>query len=74
MKLKDYWKKLDEKGREAFASRAGTTVLTIDRKYLNSINIPRRSKLTQLIEATNGAVSRDEMLNHFYPPAEQGAA
>ena len=67
MKFNEYWNNLSNKEREAYAESAGTTVLTVDRKYLNAKNIPRRQKIKQLVAATDGAVSRNEMLEHFYP-------
>jgi len=74
MNFIEYYKNLDEKDREAFADKADTTVLTVERKYLNGKNVPRREKLNKLIAATRGEVSRFEMLDHFYPSVEQGAA
>lgn len=74
MRFAEYWVSLNEQQQEAFAQRAGTTILTIDRKYLKAKNVPRPKRMVRLIDATEGNVSRKEMFDHFYPPPSEGQA
>lgn len=57
-----------EKLRKEYAARAGTTTKHIETHYLSTPprKIPRRERMAQLAQATNGAVSITELLEHFY--------
>ena len=70
MRIRDFYTGLDDAAKAAYASRVGTTTQTIERKYLNADHVPRRDRMADLIAATDGKVSRVEMLDHFYPEQE----
>jgi hypothetical protein len=73
MQFRDYFFSLTPPEREQYAARAGTSVDYIRMHLISSPprKIPRRKLLDALIEATEGKVSRKEMLRHIYPPEQQ---
>lgn len=64
--------------REQFAARAGTTVPYIERKLLRTDPTKRpdvRTKLMQaLADASDGALTYDDMLDYFYREKNKDAA
>lgn len=74
MRFKTYWRDLPDPDKANFAAGCGTSPQNIERKYANAEQVPRRPRLEKMIELANPVVSRDEMLEHFYPVRERGAA
>lgn len=74
MKFSDYYKSLDEKGKEDFARRVITTTKYIEIKLLPRRSIPRDELMRALWEQSDGNVSREEVLEHFYPSNADEAA
>ena len=66
MKFSDYFKSLNSSAQEIYASRAGTTANYIRVHLLAKRRIPRPALLDGLAQASQGKVSRDEILAHFY--------
>ena len=69
MELYEYYKSLDKKEREAYAERAGTTLL-----YLNNHIMKPRPKgikgasldyMQRLARASDGKVDLSEVVDHF---------
>ena len=76
MKLIDYWNSLSETEKAEFAEEVGASVMTIKQKYMcppHSREVPRRERMQKMISKAGHKVSRNEFLEHFYPP-EQGTA
>ena len=73
MQFAEFLKGLDESARADYARRAGTTPGYIRVHLLSGRKVPRRDLLEALVVASDGQVSRTEMLDHFFPPAPQGA-
>lgn len=67
MRFRDYYLSLSAEEREAYATRAGTTV-----KYLPQLTnerpfkVPKDDLLRRLAEASEGNVSLEEVLSHFF--------
>jgi len=69
MELYDYFKSLDDDGREGFASRAETSVNYLSTHIMKPRPRPIKGAsvpyMQRLSEATEGAVSLHEVLSHF---------
>lgn len=73
----DYLKGLSDSELAAYASEAGVSIETIRQKYMRTNNreVPRLGRMIRLTQASHGKVSRQAVLDHFYPPVlwEQAA-
>ena len=70
MNFDTFFNGLTEAEQTAYADKAGTSVCTIKGKYLapeERRQIPQNSRMKRLLSATDGKVSRNEILEHFYP-------
>lgn len=67
MKFKKYWRNLSHADKQAFSRACGTSPQNIERKYVNAEQVPRRDRMEKMIALSQPEVSRDEMLEHFYP-------
>jgi len=72
MKFRDFFQDLDAEAQKRYAQRAGTTAKYIYTHYMSQPprKIPRRELMHSLVDASDGAVSLDELLEHFYLPPE----
>ena len=68
MRFPEFFKRLDESQRTEYAERAGTSVEYIRAHLIYARRVPRRDLLEALVMASDGQVSRKEILEHFYPP------
>ena len=68
MRFAEYFLGLDEAQRTAYAERAGTTTEYIRAQLVRAKKVPRRDLFDALIQASEGRVTREELLDHFYPP------
>ncbi len=66
MDFKAYYRSLDRSEREAYAVRAGTTVGYLENHLVYARKMPRRDLIERLANATEGAVSLDEIIEHFF--------
>ncbi len=75
MNYRDYLNNQDEPALLAYAERAETTIGYIQRHYLANppSRTPRRDKFELLSSATNGDVSKQEVLEHFYGQMDKAA-
>lgn len=64
----DYWRGLSKDERQAYASRAGTTVKYIETHLIGvpPRKIPRQNLMGGLAKASRGRVSQEDLLRHFY--------
>lgn len=75
MNLIDYWNSLDNQARSAYAARVGTSVLNISCHYIpRARKIPRQHRLALMAEASEGRVSMEEVVRHFYPQVNNRAS
>lgn len=77
MDFRQFYASLTDAEKKDFADRAGTTPKNIEAHYLSTPprKIPRKDRMEQLAQASNGAVSMVELLEHFYglePTARSG--
>lgn len=73
MQYQRYLRSLTTAELEAYAARAGTSVGYIRNAIRNANKIPRPDLLNRLLSATEGEVSREEILEHFYPAPREAA-
>ncbi|WP_262967242.1 hypothetical protein [Methylobacter psychrophilus] len=64
--FKEYFLGLTKEAREDYASRAGTTAYYIHTHLINRYKIPRKKLLQGLAEASNGAITEEELIKFFY--------
>lgn len=69
MTFVDFYKNLSAKERETYHKRAGCAPNYIDAHLIHARRTPRPGRMEKMVEATDGAVSWNEMLSHFYPAA-----
>ena len=77
MNFRDYFSGLSNEDKNAFAARCNTSSNYIQVHYMSSPprKVPRRDRLDEMAAASNGQVSYDEIINHFfYPPAENSCS
>lgn len=76
MDLISYFDSLSEAQQEAYAGRCDTTAkyLSTHIMYSPPRKIPRRELMYALAEQSQGKVSFDEVLKHFYPKPEKKRA
>lgn len=75
MKFKTYYRSLKQPEREAFAKRASTTVGYIENHLIHARKQPRKKLMESLAEASQGEVSYQEVVKHFFgESAEESAA
>jgi len=70
MSLLNYWKNLEDAERVTLAQHLDASLMTVQQKYMcpaHSREVPRKKRMNRLIELVSDKVSRDEVLNHFYP-------
>lgn len=72
MKLREYYLGLTPEQREAYAKRAGTTIGYLP-QLMTWHRFPKPNLMKALAEASEGNVSRDEVLEHFYSQAPNRA-
>lgn len=65
MKFKDYWFSLNADDKMEYAEKSGTTVTYIRHHYMVPDRRPTPDRLKTMVKATNGKVSRKEMIAHF---------
>ena len=73
MRFPDFFRGLSDQQRERYADRAGTTVEYIRVHLIRAKRIPRPDLMDSLVQASAGAVSRKELLDHFYPPSAEAS-
>lgn len=66
MKLKTFYRQLPRAEREAYAKRAGTTVNYLENHLIPARKMPRRDLMERLAAASNGEVSLDDVIQHFF--------
>lgn len=69
MDFKTYFSSLSKEEREAFARRAGTSVAYIQIHLMPRNRIPRPELMQKLCKASRGKISRQALLDFFYPEA-----
>lgn len=69
MILRAYYDSLNSKEKMAYAERAGTSSQYIQIHLMSAPprKVPRPDLMRQLVDATDGACSLEEVLSHFYP-------
>jgi len=67
MDFSDYFNSLDQKGRDRYARRAGTSSEYIRIHLVKRNRMPRPQLLQKLATASRGKVSYEEVVAHFYP-------
>ena len=66
MLFKDYFLSLTKQSRKEYAKRAGTTEQYISGHLINCYKTPRRKLLIRLADASNGAITFDELVTFFF--------
>lgn len=66
MKFKNYFLSLSEQEQCAYAARAQVSRQYIQVHLLKPRRVPRPKTMAGLVRAARGAVSWEEMLQHFY--------
>lgn len=69
MRFADFYRSLSKDERASFAERSSTTVNYIEIHLLAAPErrkTPREKLMRRLVEASNGKVSFEEVLAHFY--------
>lgn len=71
MEFRTYFTSLDSDGRKRFAKRARTSVMYIQLHLMATPprKVPRPDLMRRLVDATQGACSMRDVLNHFYAEA-----
>lgn len=67
MKLREYIESLSQEEQDEYAIRAGTTGNHLRMHLKHARKIPRLDLMMGLWEGSKGRVSRQEVLDHFYP-------
>ena len=75
MKFNEFIASKSDDDLQAYAQRCGTTVFYLKNQLKNAYKTPRNRLLNALWQESNGELSRDEVMQHFFPPpSEQLAA
>ncbi len=67
-KFRSYWLSLDIKQRHEYATRSGTTASYIANQLLGKRRNPKTETKIKLVKASGGKITREDILDHFYPP------
>ena len=73
MRFPEFFRGLDEAQRNEYAERAGTTSDYIRVHLIHARRVPRPELMEALVLASDGQVTRNEILEHFYPPIAKAA-
>lgn len=65
MNFRDWYRALDREARKAFADRADTSPEYIEIHLLPRRKTPRRDTMQALADASDGALSFEDMVNYF---------
>lgn len=74
MTFNDFYKGMDQDELKAYADRCGTTVLYLKHQLRRANKVPRADLLNALWEQSRGKLTRQDVLDHFYPSAERQTA
>lgn len=67
-KFKSFVKVKSDDGKlEAYAHKSGTTGPYITAHLMNANKVPRRDLMRDLVLASDGELTREDLLEHFYP-------
>lgn len=66
MEFRSYYQSLTDEQKKSFAQQAGYELSYIETHLIRAYKTPGRKGMRRLVKASNGAVSWQEILLHFY--------
>jgi hypothetical protein len=73
MTFNDFYKSMSPEELSDYADRCGTTVLYLKHQLRRANKVPRNILLNNLWQESGGKLSRQDVLDHFFPKTEKVA-